>query len=226
MDEAYVQHHNAALWLAQQNTAEPGPKTKFEPIDDDINSYTTKSQPKGLVKHPTNTYLALVTPFHVPMEDDLKSRIAFQQMRNEDLATRRSSAYDDQGIIFRNQCPVDVMKEQYLQSTSQAPAPEEPDSDDDGDDDDCHCSPRHPNDVPRGDPSRPPRGNPGGGGSGGPPDGSNGPTNNSDRGNPHNWSNPPYQGYTMPPAGHAKPWTPGVQAVIEHHHGQMHSRLV
>ena len=201
---------------------EPEPQIKIEPVDNDVNSFTTRSQARGTTEPHTE---AEITHFHVPMDNDLQTRIVYQKLRNEDLASRGKSPYDDQGIIFRHQKPVDLMKEQYLQLTGQAPAPEEPDGDDDGDSDRHHRDPYRQDKTPRGGGPRGPPGNPGGGG-GGPPNGGNGPPSNGDEGFPRNRSSIPYHGYTMPPVGRARLRSLGVQAVIEHHCSQMHSQLI
>ena len=220
-NETYEQRRNAALRHTQQRTVEPEPQTKTEPTDNDLDSFTTCSQARGTNEPHTP---ARMGPFHVPMNDDLQTRIVFQKLRNEDLASWGKSPYDNQGIVFQNQQPVDLMKEQYLQSTGQAPAPEEPDGDNDGDDRRDHHNPQHPDRTSRGSGHGGLPGDPGG--DGGPPGGGNGPPSNDDEGFPHNRSSIPHRGYTMPPAGCTRLRSPGVQAVLEHHCSQMHLRLV
>jgi hypothetical protein len=77
------------------------------------------------------------------------------------------------------------MREQYLQSTGQAPAPEEPNGDDDGDDDRDHQGPHCPGEKPHGNGRGGPPGNPGGGDRG-PPGGGDDPSNDGYEGFPHN----------------------------------------
>jgi hypothetical protein len=117
------------------------------------------------------------------------------------------------------------MREQYLQSTGQAPAPEEPDGDDDGDDDRDHQGPHRPGEKPHGNGHGGPPGNPGGG-DGGPPGGGDDPSNDGYEGFPRNRPSIPHRGYTMPPVGCTRLRSPGVQVVLEHHHSQMHLRLI
>jgi hypothetical protein len=119
------------------------------------------------------------------MNDDLQTRIVFQRLRNEDLASCGKSPYDDQGIIFQNHKPVDLMREQYLQSTGQAPAPEEPDGDDDGNNDRDHQGPHCPGENPMVMVMEDHLGTQGGG-DGGPPGGGNDLSNDGYEGSPHN----------------------------------------
>jgi hypothetical protein len=96
-DTLYNQHRNAVLRHAQQRAVQPEPHIKTEMVNNDIDSFTTHSQARGTNEpHPyTRT-----TPFHAPMNDDLQTRIVFQRLHNEDLASCGKSLYDDQGIVF------------------------------------------------------------------------------------------------------------------------------
>jgi hypothetical protein len=161
---------------------QPEPHIKTEMVNNDIDLFTTCSQVRGTNEpHP---YMR-TTPFHAPMNDDLQTHIVFQRLCNKDLASRGKSPYDNQGIVFRNHKPVDLMREQYLQSTGQVPAPEEPDGDDNGNDDRDHQGPHHPGEKPHGNSRGGPPGNPGGE-DGGPPGGGDDPSNDGYEGFPHN----------------------------------------
>jgi hypothetical protein len=96
-DALYNQCCNAALQHAQQRAVQPEPHIKTEMVNNDIDSFTTRSQARGTNEpHPyTRT-----TPFHTPMNDDLQTCIVFQRLCNEDLASCGKPPYDNQGIIF------------------------------------------------------------------------------------------------------------------------------
>jgi hypothetical protein len=159
-DALYNQLRNAALQYAQQRAVQPELHIKTETVDNNIDLFTIHSQARGTNEpHP---YMR-TTPFHAPMNDNLQTHIVFQRLCNEDLASCGKSLYNDQGIIFRNHKPVDLMREQYLQSTGQALAPKESNGDDDGDDDGDHQGLHHPGEKPHGNGHGGPPGNPGGG---------------------------------------------------------------
>lgn len=159
----------------------------------------------------------------VPMNDDWKNRVAYQQMRNDDLKNRGTTRIDDQGIVFEGHVPIDEMKRVYYEHKGFIATGGAPDGggSDDGDDDEHNNSNRGSRD-PRWNSNGPPRregDNSNGGNGGDPPRGG------------YPGSTPPVKtkrtvrGFSMPPANMIAQVNPGVALAVQNHKETMHDRL-
>ena len=83
-------------------------------------------------------------PDRIPLAEKLEDRVAYQQMRNEDLSMKGGSRYKDQGILFSMDGKIiDEMRRLYQLSLKVAAAPGG-DPGDDGDDESDEPPKHHP----------------------------------------------------------------------------------
>jgi hypothetical protein len=162
-------------------------------------NYTHSASEHSGTRVPTNA--------RIPIADNRRDRIAFQRLRNDDVSRRGTSVYDDQGIVFEGDQPIDLMEQVYLRSRGQNPLPNNPYCGNGGISEGNRDPPFYPGQ------DRSPYDNPGGGG------GSDGRDEDLPPNRRHNF----HRGYSMPLVVRD---IRGVRAAMEHHRDEMHDQLI